>query len=155
MAVSNIMAAQDEIITRLKAVMPSYEKNILPMFDESEVKKNSQFNPSIFVVYMGMNSSQAEGHTAGNLKHARIEQQWGVFTIMRDSRGAAFNNALAGQVMLEIMTALQGVKLVGHSSPITLANTPRQYSIDDQNGQPTGAVSFPLIFKSEFIISGI
>lgn len=142
--VTNIFTAQEELLTLLKARMPDYEKNILPLFSDDEIINNANFSPSIFVLHFGLNQIE----TTNQRNAAHIEQTWGVYTVFRDARGAVKNNAIAGQVMLNAIAALQGVRLNGYT-PITLSNTPRQYVIGE-----TGAVCYPLLFKNSFVISG-
>ena len=55
MAISNIMTARDEIIDVLKAKFPQYEKFILPLNSETEIERNANFSPAIFVHFGGYN----------------------------------------------------------------------------------------------------
>ncbi len=142
--VTNLFSIQDDIITMLKAELPEYSKNILPLFADEEIINNANFSPSIFVLYFGLKQIEStQARTA-----IQAEQTWGVYTVFRDARGAAKKNMIAGEIMTKIMQVLQGVKFDGYT-PMTLSDTPRQYTIDN-----TGAVCYPILFKNSFVITG-
>jgi hypothetical protein len=148
MASRNLLDAQTEIAELLRTAMPELQKNILCYFDDNDIKKNANFSPAIFVIYLGFNASRADGKTAGNYQHAIITQQFGVYTIVKDARGAAYTASLAGQTSIDIIAALQGQMLTGYATQLTVNTTPRPYSIDD------ATTSYPLIFSADLIISG-
>ena len=142
--VTNIFALQDEIIALLKTELPEYSKNILPLFADEEILNNANFSPSIFVLYLGLKQIEST-----NMRTAiQAEQTWGIYTVFRDARGMAKNNMVAGEIMVKVMQLLQGKKFTGYT-PMTLSDTPRQYTLDN-----TGAVCYPILFKNSFAITG-
>ena len=141
----NLLSAQDEIIAKLKLKMPQYEKNILPLLKDEDVKKNCQFSPAIFVSYGGLNPTQ---ETANRNNAAVIGGLWIVLIVFRDARGTNFANNEAGAIMYDVIQALQGFRPTDSKiTGMALSSTPRHYNIGN-------AAIYPLVFSNTLIING-
>jgi hypothetical protein len=151
MAVTNLFSAREEIVTRLKARLPSYEKNIIPLILEDEIFNKQQFTPAIFVAYLDSKTNQE----AGRGQSVEKTVTHGVFLVYRDARGAIYTNDPAGQLMLEIEQHLTGFKPTGYSYPIVAKPSPMPYPLSNQKGESIGAICYPIIFESRFILTSI
>lgn len=144
MALTNIMSARDEIIDVLRAKLPDYTKFILPLNAESEIEQNANFSPAIFVRYAGHGAID----DAGNNQSTKQEMRIIVALIYRDKRGAVYMDNQAGQLILDIQTALQGYRPNGYYKAINGGDVAAPYQINEQ-----GAMLYPIVFKCEFSLN--
>lgn len=147
--VTNLFDSQNQIVDLLKTAMPTMTDRIFPVFEESMLKQSANLQQSIHVAYYQM--PVGETTQFGNFEN--VDLLYAVLIMLRDARGANFTlHAQAGEMMIQVIEALKGKKLTGHSSVIRRASTERHYRLYDESGKDTGAVIYPLIFKTTFVI---
>ncbi len=121
---SNYFAAETSIVERLKDQVSGIKAVYTP-FSTADMVEASQHSPAMHVIYGGDSIS---GNEAGNGAHRTVDQRWLVVLAVRTAKAQLQDTTdarvLAGEIIPQILQALQGWKAEGMQRPLVRVSAP-------------------------------